>query len=963
MSSVQARALSLFDDLVELSDVERQHALAKIKEESPALHKELCALLHADAEQLPLLSDSPLELLAATLAEPIESADSLGIGTIFGAWQAMGILGRGGMGVVYAVERSDGKHRQSAALKHIRAEISTPRLVASFLSERDYLASLNHPGVVPLLDSGIDDRGQPWLVMRQVNGTPIDVWCDQKRLSLRQRIELFMEACDAVAYAHECGVLHQDIKPSNLLVTPDGRTQLLDFGLAAMVHDEPVTYRRLAATAHYTAPEVLQGAYPSVHADVYALGMLLYRLLCGALPQSSDGQNHLSVRVPTASHAPPSQVGRQASSDVATQRGCSTPRVLSRRLAGDLDAIALACVELAPNKRYRTVSQLQEELRRWLEYRPVTIRKPTRRYRATRFLRRHRATAITVACVGTLIVLMLGFLSYQQYQAQQEMAANSQVDRFFEQMLEFATLSNLGDKPMPTSVLLKKTEEQLRTQSAGEPAILARGLAVLARNWTLAGNYQKAESLAQEATAQAAGDPLQRAFDQAILAQVQNQEAHFPQAERSARQGLAAIGFAWTQQHSLARVRLETQLADAQSGQGKSKDARQTMNAAIGEAEELNPAIGSVAIADLLVKRGTWWRNRVRMKESEDDLTRAIALAEKRDPVVADDARQSLIRTVRGSRQPDREVKALALGEHLLKSRQQSLGALHPQTGVAWAELAYVQMLNRNNADARTSIDKAESILRLSLDDNHPALARVYIVRANLDTLEGKQDIGMDWTRRALDIYRERYGPTHESTLEARFLLAQEYWSQWSVYGVQSAQATALKMLGDTIADSVAAHGEVAAIHRIAYATLLSASGLKQQADQQLAQARIDATRQYGPRSQELLHVRLAEATSLIDSKADPARTESALDSLVADSHKEKGLYAQSIEYSALLERARWLQMQGRIADARSSLEEAGEVTAKANEPQWQNNVANKIKELDKLTSKDDTQKSGNNLR
>lgn len=951
MTDVRANALSLFDDLVELDAIARQRKLAQLKVDDPDLYEEISALLRADSDRSPMLDALPLDLIADTFSDYMDESLPSEIGAIFGAWLAVDVLGRGGMGVVFKVERSDGKHRQTAALKHIRTEMSSPKLVASFLRERDYLARLSHPGIVPLIDSGVDDQGRPWFVMREVNGTPIDAWCDQHRLPIRKRIELFLEACDAIGHAHENGVLHQDIKPSNLLVTADGRTQLLDFGLAAMVQGEPSVYRRIAATAHYTAPEVLNGAYPGIQADVYALGVLLYRLLCGALPHATNDRAPLSSRGTHATALLPSQMARQASDARAAERGCKSPFVLARQLAGDLDAIVLASVSPDPTKRYGTVSQLQSDLRRWLAFRPVSVREDTWAYRSGRILRRNRVASTVVASGGLILVLTLGFIGYQEYRSHEETVANSQVDRFFEQMLAVATMSTLGDKPMTTNELLQRTEDQLRNQTAGDPAVLARGLAVLARNWSLAGNYSKAEALAKEACTRAVDDPLQRAFDQAILAQIQNQEAHYPQAERSAHQGLADLGFGWTEQHTLARVRLESQLAESQSGQGLSPVAIRTMDAALDEAAGLPPAIGDLAVADLLVKRGTWWRLRVRMKESESDLTRAIDLSEHRDPVVADDARQSLIRTIRGSRRPNREIRALELAQQLLASRQHSLGPLHPQTGTAWAELAYIQMLNRKNTEASVSIDKAESILKLSLDARHPALARVYVVRANLDTLEGKQDAGMALTRQALDIYRERFGPTHELTLETRFLLASEYWTKSSVYGDEHAQSTALTMIGDAIADSVAAHGEVAAIHRIAYATLLASAGRKQQAADQLAQAKIDAAQQYGPHSQEMLHVRLAEASFLIDSNADPKRTELALNSLVDDSHRESGLYAQSIEYTALVERSRWLQTQGRIAEARASLVLATDVTAKANEPQWRDNVANKIKQLDALAS------------
>lgn len=948
-TSVEASALALFDRYADMAIAEREHSLSRLREADAPLHDMLAALLAADTAQLPLLGQSPLTLLAQhTTQEPTHSPQPSHVGERFGAWQAVGVLGQGGMGVVYAAERSDGQHRQSAALKHIRAGLSSPRTINAFLNERDHLASLSHPGIVPLLDSGVDDAGQPWFVMQRVDGEPIDAWCDRRQLPLRERIVLFLEACDAVAFAHAHGVLHQDIKPSNLLVTPEGRTQLLDFGLSIATQTESREGRGIAMSHHYTAPEILRGGRPTYPSDIHSLGVLLYRLLCGQFPTLLDAKVTLPGIDPSMPERP-SHLALRCSRQAAAQRGMANSRALVRKLFGDLDAIALACVAPDPLQRYGSVTLLQQDLRRWLESRPVTVRGRSWHYLAGCFVRRHRMAAALAGCMCGAIIAIAGTWAWQGWHAQRDMATASQVDRLFEQTLGIATLSGLGDIPLTPTRLLDLSEHQLRgLSSSGHEDVLARGLSVLARNWAVLGDYRKAETLAQEARALAPDDALQYAFNQATLAQIQNLKAEYLQAENSVRDGLSGLPFKFTEQHRLAWVRLQTQLAIAQAGQGHSRDAFRTLNAALAEAERLEPFVGRPVIAQLLIQRGSWYRNRQYMKASEADLTRAISLTETSDPIIADDARESLVRTVRNARRPGRETRALVLAEQLLRSRQHTLGKQHPQTGSAWAELAFVQMLNKQDDFAQTSIRHADEILKQSLDARHPARARVYVAQANLDTLQGRPQTGMEWARKAYDIYLERYGPTHELTLETQFLLASQYWGLYNATGEKIAQAKALELIGEGIGTSVKAHGDVPAIHRIAYATLLANAGQPQRARREFDRARVATARQYGPESQEMLGLRLSEASLLIDDPNASSQPGLALDSLIADAGKIDTLYAQAVLYSAWQEKARWLQNQDRISEARAAQLQTIAAAERTGQPAWIAKAHQKLEEFDR---------------
>lgn len=941
---MEVRALALFDHYVGLPEPVRQHELALLKNQEPQLHERLSALLMADARGMPLLDRSPMDIMASYMPDEDAAPVDRLLGTVCGAWKIVGVLGRGGMGNVYAVERADGQYQQSAALKHIRMELRSPRLIQAFLSERDNLAMLTHTGIVPVLDGGVDDLGHPWFVMRHVHGECIDHWCDERRLTLRARVQLLLEACDAVAYAHRRGVLHQDIKPSNLLVTRDGRTQLLDFGLSTTLHSAANEYRGLAVTDQYTAPEILLGGPPNFTTDIYAIGVLLYRLLCGQFPQTR-------VAIPVRHRSPPDTPSWFASHSlqkIALQRAARSPEALGRKLSGDLDAIALKCVAPAPQQRYQSVELLQHDLRQWLSARPISMRAHQWPYRVRCFARRHKLAVAAGGVLGLSLFAGAGLLSWQSYRAYREMATASHVDQMFEQTMGMATLSGLGDTPLTSAQLLEQAEQRLRQSSAEYPEAMARGLSILARNWAIAGDYNRAESLAEESqTYQDGGDSLQKAFNQATLAQVQNMQADYARAEISAMEGLSSLKMGLTEQHGLAAVRLRAQLAQSLSGQGHSRNAFQTLDKAIDDAERLSPAVANPVVAQLLIQRGTWYRNRMRTTQSEVDLLRAVALTERSDPIIADDARESLVRTIRASRQVGRETRALILAEQLLRNRQRLLGKRHPQTGTAWAELAFIEMLNRKMPAAEEATRQAEEILRPALGEQHPAMARVWMAKAHLDTFSGKLESGIAWSQRALDIYLARYGKTHEFTLEAQFMLGSQYWSVYNNTGDAAARQKALDLIRSGILASVSAHGSVAAIHRLAYATLLANSGDWKNARAEMAQARLDAAWQYGAASQEALHARLAEASLMVDSEDSAADVGSTLDALISDASKLDTLYAQSLCHSAYLEKARWLVQKNRVKDARNALLQSKAVAVKAEQVRWIAVAEQKLEALD----------------
>jgi tetratricopeptide (TPR) repeat protein len=316
-----------------------------------------------------------------------------------GPYLILGHAGRGGMGVVYHAVRDD-EYRQEVAIKLVRAGMETDFLIARFRLERQALALLNHPNIARLLDGGTTPDGLPYLVMEWVEGQPITEYCQSHHPGLRERLQLFLNIGDAVEHAHRNLVVHRDLKPSNILITTEGRPKLLDFGIAKIYSQEPDNEPLTATlagtrllTPDYASPEQVRGDVVSTATDVYSLGAVLYEILTGSRPLKLDNRapQEIERMVCTQEPLPPS-----ATNGVAA--------ILERDLRGDLDNIVLKALQKEPQRRYGSVNQFCEDIRRYLEGHPVLARKDTLLYRAGKFARRHRAGVVAAALAFTAVL-------------------------------------------------------------------------------------------------------------------------------------------------------------------------------------------------------------------------------------------------------------------------------------------------------------------------------------------------------------------------------------------------------------------------------------------------------------------------------------------------------------------------------------------------------------------------------
>jgi len=478
----------LLDELLELDLPRRTDRLTDIRRGDGRLADELEALL---AEEGAVDREAFLE------GSALSGEAALG-GRIVGSYTLDTLLGQGGMGSVWLAHRSDGRFAGRVAVKFLNLALVARSGAERFRREGSILAKLAHPNIARLLDAGVTDGGQPYLVLELVEGEAIDRYCDAHDLGIEARIRLFLEVLAAVECAHRNLILHRDLKPSNILVTADGQVKLLDFGIAKLLGEpvEATAVTQLAGrafTPEYAAPEQIEGKEVTTATDVYALGVLLYLLLAGEHPTAVATQTpveRLRAVVETEPERP---------SAAATN---------ARALRGDLDTIAAKALKKSPHERYATVAAFADDLRRYLNDEPVSARPDSRAYRIGKFVRRHRLGV--GAASATLLALIAGVIgtTWQAFEARRERdAALFQAERALARS-NFVDLllgaMGEGDRPLTQREILDRGVELVEKQYGTRPRIAIDLLLPIAGHYMSLGDSEKELDAMQRAARYAA---------------------------------------------------------------------------------------------------------------------------------------------------------------------------------------------------------------------------------------------------------------------------------------------------------------------------------------------------------------------------------------------------------------------------------------------------------------------------
>ena len=418
------------DKALHFSPEQRQDYLAEIAPSDPELYRELESLLASHREAGAEFLNTPALQTTQGDVEPGQPRTLLG--RRLGAYQIVELIGTGGMGEVYRAFRADDQYRKQVALKVVRGGRDSAFVFRRFKNERQILATLDHPNIAHLLDGGATEEGAPYFVMELIQGESIDQYCGHRKLSTIGRLKLFLQVCSAVQFAHQRLIIHRDLKPGNILVTADGVPKLLDFGIAKILDPsvandgfEPTLTQFRALTPSYASPEQIKGEPITTASDVYSLGVVLYELLTGHHPYQVPGGAAEKVARAACEVEPkrPSSVVREAGrSENEHNRGTaiasSAPTArdadkLRKGLRGDLDNVVLMALRKEPQRRYSSVEQFAQDIQRHLENLPVIARKDSARYRASKFVTRHKAGVAVTAGAAVIVLAALLVTLYE----------------------------------------------------------------------------------------------------------------------------------------------------------------------------------------------------------------------------------------------------------------------------------------------------------------------------------------------------------------------------------------------------------------------------------------------------------------------------------------------------------------------------------------------------------------------
>jgi serine/threonine-protein kinase len=471
----------------------------------PAMRAEIESLLQEDEGASLFLEVPALHLAAASLVRE----GAFHAGQTIGDYEIVSLIGSGGMGEVYLAE--DRELHRKVALKLVRRDMASEDMIRHFKREEHLLASLNHPNIAQLYGGGVSADGIPFFAMEYVEGERLDQYCHERGLATNERLQLFRKVCSAVTYAHQHLVIHRDLKPTNIRVTPEGEPKLLDFGIAKLLdsEDAPSSSQTLTLqgvmTPEYASPEQVAGGSITTASDVYSLGVVLYKLLTGQSPYRTGTNRPEEIARAITDQEPTRPSAAILKSISAPRHESRFTTHDSRSLRGDLDNIVLMAMRKEPARRYTSVGQFSEDVRRHLEGLPVFARKDTVAYRATKFVRRNK---IGVAAAAVVFLTLIGGIvatireakiaTVERDRARRQAAKAERVTTFLQNVLGFsdpgwASSNPKRNREASVSEALVEAARRAETDLANEPEALAALHFTIGTSYRVQGRYGEAE--------------------------------------------------------------------------------------------------------------------------------------------------------------------------------------------------------------------------------------------------------------------------------------------------------------------------------------------------------------------------------------------------------------------------------------------------------------------------------------
>lgn len=718
---------------LEVPERERSGFVLRACAAEPELKRQVLALLEADR--------CPDRRLETRELEAGPAGGEPQVGRRIGPYTLLRKLGEGGMSVVYLAARADEGFQRRVAVKLIRHGLD-PRSLERFQAERQILARFHHPNIARLYDGGTTGDGAPFLVMEHVEGVRIDRYCQDRRLGVGDRLELFCQVCDAVQYAHQRLVIHRDLKPANVLVGDDGRAKLLDFGIAKLL--DPVPSAGVWETTQgwprpmtpaYASPEQLSGEVITTASDVYSLGVVLYELLTGRLPfppptrdaaSPRAGEHGGPVRPSLAvAHSAEPEIESDDPGGARSIRGYARSDRLRRALRGDLDSIVLRALRCEPGERYASALQLAEDVRSHLAGLPVSARKAAWRYRAWKFARRNK---LAVGLGSGFVAVVLGFavamgslateIGRQRDRLRVERDRAEQVATFLQEIFDLAGTG----RRVTARQMLEGGADRLGRELSLEPEVKATLLDVFGTAYRSLGLYDRAGPLLEEALAlrrRGLGPEHPRVGDSLYqLGVLASATGDFAVAEKLL---LQAVG-----------------IHEASGG-----DWELALAGDLAELAWLSRLRGEFATAEARARRALEIRRR-RLDERHPEMARAL---------------YDLARVLHP--QHSKRVETEALLREALALGRRSWGKDSPDTALVLKDLAALLRASGALEEAEQSYREALAIERVAYDEPTPELGLTLNDLAIVLQDKGDFAAAEQHYREALELLRELLGEDH----------------------------------------------------------------------------------------------------------------------------------------------------------------------------------------------------------
>ncbi|MEO8274621.1 MAG: serine/threonine-protein kinase [Thermoanaerobaculia bacterium] len=743
-----ARLSQLLDEALDLPPAARRDFLNQAAGDDPAL---LAAALAAISDE-----DSSAHELRHGIAAAIEHGRSDSRATLrCGPWRLLRSIGKGGMGEVYLAERADGAFEQEVAVKVLASSVPGRELATRLERERQILARLEHPNIARLIDGGLADDGSPYFALEYVVGEPMNDYFRSRNLPLTDRLQIFLQICDAVAFAHARLVVHRDIKPANVLVTTQGQAKLLDFGIAKLIEEDDLGLTRSVdrlLTPRYASPEQLAGQPATTATDVHALGLLLFELLTGVPPFGAEATSVAAIAREIAEKEAP-----RPSSLAATRRPTDRER--------DLDEICGRALRKRPEDRYASVAALAADVRRSLAGFPVEARAGARLYRARKFASRHRVAlaGASLAFLGLAAGFLVALLQRDRARASEARAKS--VERFLIDDLLLASTPEeaKGRKPLVAEALTSASR-RISSALSRQPEVEYHVRGVLGEAFLRLGEFDLAEE--QIAREQALSHEITLTPDAASSADMRRLKLLLARGENRAAAQLASELESRLEKSSplsenrwlaeayrgLAGQRLgdfsgaEAQMRAAERGlgalEGAGRSRLEVLSLLLGNLSLQRKYVAAEPAAKRLVEETA-----ARLGPDHPDLVRAL------------DTWAQALRRLRHRREAQRIAEqSVALGDRIL-------GPAHLATINARLTLAFVLWDLRDFKAAEEVGEKLLPLARSGLGPDHPTTARVEELVAILLSARGEFPRAALLYAHALTVFRSVYGELNPTTL------------------------------------------------------------------------------------------------------------------------------------------------------------------------------------------------------